>query len=197
MPCNPPLCQKVILGALQYLQGHWVQHQLQTQQHAPQFAGIPKYHAKKEETWGVVYRIDCEGEQEDIGNATSSMQERLKKRLRQGPRNTNSHAVHYYGCRNTCTMMVSHTNRSLWKMYRSSTGKMTRTPGASRSPTTLECSTQTPMPMKGDPTCPPSETTPQKYRRYYTLLDVTKVTVNLALPASSAGSESLLQIFYL
>ena len=77
----------------------------------------PKDLAKKEETCGEVYRINCEGGQEDR-ECTASMWNWLK--------NTSGQAVHHLWCHNTCTLVGGHTTRSPWRIYRSLTRKMTR-----------------------------------------------------------------------
>ena len=75
-------------------------------------------------------------------NTTASMWERLREHSRYRPRNTGGQVVHHLWCRKTCTLMGDHVTRSPWRVYRSSSRKMTRLLGASRSPSTSECSPQ-------------------------------------------------------
>ena len=59
------LHQGFIWGALQDLQGSWVQHKLQTWQHPPAVTGVPQSSCHEKEICGAVYRIICKGGQQD------------------------------------------------------------------------------------------------------------------------------------
>ena len=104
----------------------------------------PKDPAKKEEMCGAVYMINCvSGQEEEKWH--SFYVEEICRTLKTHTQEHQQTSLNHLWCHNTFTLVGGHPTKSLWRVYRSSTGRIIRPSGTSRSPSTSECSTQTSM----------------------------------------------------